>query len=519
MARAPTYMESVAQQVRRAIESNPEGVLDWIANNRPQAELLLEQAQRNRYALARYDVNEFIEVVGRHEQTGDRLFQHAVHERFQELASKHTRFVLWAHIESSKSSQLTVLRTLWRIGNNPNIRIAICSATQDQAAKFVKAIKTYIERPGPLHEVFPHLRPGTKWSDTKLIVQRDNVSKDYTVQAVGVGTGILGARLDLVILDDVLSLDNTSTPHRREAVWQWWRSTVAGRLTAKAEAFAVTTAWHPQDFLHRLVAEEGWHSERMPVVDEAGVPLWPEVWPPERIEEARVRMGPFEFSRQLLCLARDDSEARFKKEWIDLALQLGDGRSLPHHLSSVPAGYRVYTGVDLGTGPSTGGRRENDPSALFTLCVHPNERREVLCCESGRWDGPEIVRRIAHTHSRYGGIMVVESNAAQMFIVQFTKDLGAIPVMPFNTGSNKAHPEFGIESMAVEMSNGKWIVPNVHGRTSRDIDAWISEMLFYSPASHTGDRLMASWIAREAAERRVGKPGKVRVGRVPSRKR
>ena len=33
-------------------------------------------------------------------------------------------------------------------------------------------------------------------------------------------------------------------------------------------------------------------------------------------------------------------------------------------------------------------------------------------------------------------------------------------------------------------------------------EAWIGEMLRYDPAKHTGDRLMASWIAKEAA--RVG---------------
>jgi hypothetical protein len=31
------------------------------------------------------------------------------------------------------------------------------------------------------------------------------------------------------------------------------------------------------------------------------------------------------------------------------------------------------------------------------------------------------------------------------------------------------------------------------------MQAWISEMIYYDPAAHTGDRLMASWFATECA--------------------
>jgi hypothetical protein len=59
--------------------------------------------------------------------------------------------------------------------------------------------------------------------------------------------------------------------------------------------------------------------------------------------------------------------------------------------------------------------------------------------------------------------MVVENNAAQDYIVQFARHSTAIPVFPFTTGRNKAHPEFGIEGLAVEMSNTKWLIPSKGG--------------------------------------------------------
>jgi hypothetical protein len=55
-----------------------------------------------------------------------------------------------------------------------------------------------------------------------------------------------------------------------------------------------------------------------------------------------------------------------------------------------------------------------------------------------------------------------------------------------------------VESLAVELANAKWIIPSDEdGTVHPEIDAWINEMLYYNPQGHTGDRLMAAWIARE----------------------
>ena len=199
----------------------------------------------------------------------------------------------------------------------------------------------------------------------------------------------------------------------------------------------------------------------------------------------------------MLCVARTDDESRFKESWINVCLERGAGRTLTHALEYIPAGYRTFTGVDLGVRV----KRGSDVTSIFTIIVHPNEDREILDIQAGRWVGPEIVRRIVDTHHRYQSIVTVENNAAQEFIVQFTKDSSAVPVRPFFTTSQKLRdPEFGLESMAVEIENQKWIIPSRGGRAAHpEIAKWINEMLYYDPNGHPGDRLMSSWFAREGS--------------------
>lgn len=468
-------------------------------------------------ALARDDAATFIEYVLRDELTGEPVvLADPMHFKWHDLADKHDRLILLSHVEAGKTTSLSVGRVLWELGRKPSQRVAIVSNTSGQAQKIVRAIAGYLERSLPLREVFPKLRPGKAgpWTTTQLTVDRHTNAKDPSVQACGVHGSIVGARIDLLILDDLLDYENTRTSAARDDVWDWVHSSLFGRLTEDARVIAVGNAYHRDDLLHRLERnKQMWSTYRFPVVSADGKPSWPARWSLQRIAQKRDELGPVEFARQMLCQARDDADARFKREWLDICLRRGQGRSLVNALPNIPAGCAVYTGVDLAVQQHSGA----DLTVLFTILVHPDGTREVLNIESGRLAGPEIVQRIQQVHHRYQGVVIVENNAAQEFILQFTRQASAVPIKPFTTGRNKAHPEFGVESLAAEMAAGKWIIPSgPGGKLQPEVDAWVNEMLYYDPRSHTGDRLMASWFAREGV--RMGSI-KAEVGYLPVSRR
>lgn len=448
-------------------------------------------AVQHQCSLARLHPALFSSVVIKDERSGNGITLAPIHTAWHALANDHDRLLLWSHVESGKTTQMAIARALYELGRDPTTRIAIVSNTHTQAEKIVHSISRYIESSPELHQVFPKLVRAEPWTSSQLFVKRPTYSKDPSVQAFGVHGNVLGARIDFLILDDILDYENCRTPASRKDLWDWYHSTLAGRLTAQAKVVCIGTAFHPDDFLHRLAALPGWSAYRYPVLDEAGQSRWPSAWSPERIAKKRIELGPLEFSRQMLCQPRDDSEARFKREWIDVAMRRGESKTLCYGLSAVPHGCRVYTGVDLAVQRHAAA----DWTVLFTIIVHPDGTREVLGCDRGKWTGPEIITRIFDAHRRYGSICIVENNAAQDFIVQFAQAQGASFIRPYTTGRQKASPEFGIESLATEMAAGKWIIPNRGGRVEPALDPWISEMLYYDPAGHTGDCLMASWFA------------------------
>lgn len=454
-----------------------------------------------RTVLARTDPKWFIRHVMRNEDNGKHIVMSPNHNEWQDMITQYQRVIIWGHVESGKSFQISIARSMFEVAKNPNTRCVVVSSTGSLSAKIVNTVGEYMSGSKEFRDTFPGVIPMTPWTSKALKIKREIPAKDPQFQSIGLFGSILGARIDLLILDDVLTWENTRTPALRQKTIEWVMSTLMGRLTENSRVVVVGNAYHPDDLMHYLASRPGYVSKRYPVVDMQGNSLWPERWSKERIEKKRAEIGEVEFARQMMCVARSNTEARFKQEWIDAAVLRGKGRRLRERIDHVPAGCRIYTGVDMGASLRTSGGR----SVLMTIAVYANGDREIINVQGGRMSGVELMRRIRATSRNLLSIVYVESNSTQRLFADLVNmdvtDSTVVPVHKFETGNNKNDPVFGVESIAAEFAAGKWIIPS--GRDGTDLDPelrdLIQQLLYYDPEQHTGDSLMSLWIAREAA--------------------
>lgn len=460
--------------------------------------------------LCREDINTFAEYVLRDEESGERIQQLDFHVQIQHALDRHKRIVVMAHPESGKTNQLAVARVLWELGRNPNLRVMIVGNTQEGAKKSLQSIKKYIEKSEELHLVFPELQRGDLWQDVALTVQRPAYSRDPSVQAVGYGSNnVLGSRVDLMIFDDLLNMEVTSTEAQRRKVSRWVRTTALSRCTREARVAFLTNAWHPRDLSQELVKERGWHLIKRPIRVPANdngqrlVSVWPERWPEQRIKEREKEFGSLEFQRIFMCEPRDEGDLIFKPEFFVSCKVRGRGVMPVYELESIPPGCVVVSGVDIG-----GRRVAGALTVISTLFFHPNGTRQPLWCESGRWGATEMINRIVDTGRRYKGVIAVENNGVQQHLVDLAieNDKDVVSIYPYYTGAQKADPRFGVASMASELEGARWIWPTMFPdirsmNVGREFEELEIDMLDYTPEQHTGDRLMATWIAREVGRR------------------
>lgn len=172
--------------------------------------------------------------------------------------------------EHAKSTCLTVNYTVWRIVQDPNVRILLISKTQDMARKFLLSIKERLAESEAYSELQTKFGPpggfaegSASWTADKIYVSgRDSGEKDPTVQAVGIGGHIYGSRCDLAIMDD--TIDHTN--HQAfESQINWIQNQVGSRVAdAGGRMLLIGTRMETVDLYSEILKAQYYAEGRSP---------------------------------------------------------------------------------------------------------------------------------------------------------------------------------------------------------------------------------------------------------------
>jgi len=186
-----------------------------------------------------------------------------------EPGDKH-RLLVNVPPEHAKSTVITVNYSTYRIALDPNVRIIVVSKTLVKAREFVYAIKQRLSHPRWL-KLQTTFGPEGGWkedSDTWRVDTvylgsdaRNSSEKDPTIQALGMGGQIYGARADLIILDDCIT---TANAHEYEKQINWLQKEVITRLGKNGKLLVVGTRIAPTDFYKELRDPKYWSGGKSP---------------------------------------------------------------------------------------------------------------------------------------------------------------------------------------------------------------------------------------------------------------
>jgi len=77
-------------------------------------------------------------------------------------------------------------------------------------------------------------------------------------------------------------------------------------------------------------------------------------------------------------------------------------------------------------------------------------------------------------------------------------------VAPFQTGTNKIDPTYGVTSIGHLMERGKLCLPSKDLVPRGQVKDFLTDLRAFHPAKHPGDVLMSLWIAKEGARQLRG---------------
>lgn len=183
-----------------------------------------------------------------------------------EPASKK-RLLINVPPEHAKSTVITVNYCVYRIAMDPNVKITIVSKTQERAKEYLYSIKQRLshERWAKLQAVYGSTggwkEDADTWKADRIYLSRDSTEKDPTVQALGIGGQITGARSNLIILDDVVT---TSNAHEWEKQLLWLQRDVVTRLGDNGKLLIVGTRIASNDLYREIRNAEHWTGGKTP---------------------------------------------------------------------------------------------------------------------------------------------------------------------------------------------------------------------------------------------------------------
>lgn len=448
--------------------------------------------------------NHFCEFVLKDEK-GQHINQADIHREINwhidECRKRKLNCGILAPFRHGKTEQVVIARTLQFLGENQNNRVFIVCNADDNAAARVESIGKYIDHDEDYHSVFPNVRAGdkTQWGRHKLVVKRESLSKDGSVEAWGITSSGTGAGCDFMIIDDPVDLRNAIlNPAMRQQVKEAFKNVWSTRLAPNGFKIYIATSWHDDDLTSELRKNSEWCFLVIKVSDDFSkfdcesslkgkfsIPLWDQ-WPKEK----------------LIARCREIGTRAFNRGYRQCALSDED-RTLPHYLQVFKHGVRVSDLVSP-TWPRVCGM---DPFGkfvvIFTLALGPDGKRYPVEIRRGKWNSTEAVMQLIDAYqTHHHQLIVVENNASQDAIIQWAMEKGQqLPIWPFTTGKQKADPENGLPSLDVEFANNSWVCA-MGSEHQPDCGCgfcvWKREMSEH-PIGEAADTVMASWFAREAA--------------------
>lgn len=458
--------------------------------------------------------------------------------------------LILAHPEAGKSTIVTLWYVLYKIAQDPDIRIALVSKSSEKANDLLRRVKRYLTEPH-LYENAPRnliedfggfqpLHGELEWSATRIFIRhRKSGERDPTIQALGIGKQIYGTRLDLLVLDDSLVLDNQISEIQRQRLDNWFTAEARSRVQQGQTVVCGTRlfpldlygqwrkAWVGQPLYREVVTPailDEWTDEERP--------SWPEYWTLDGYDifqeldtGEKVLIG----YRQGLRDIRDEVRSRNPDQW-RLVYQQEDVQET----SAIFRPDHIAKAFDLGSTRSIGQVKENeililgvDPAvtgraASVLIAYDPETKiRTVVDLFVGRNLGATGIRQSLFyqfwdKYRDHGvAFTVVEVNYAPTLLGDTTFTERATSsntlVKAFRTTArgrkvgSKWDEEYGVAAMAQLFGNGLMAFAGANPDDRAKLQPLVDDLLVF-PFADEQDAVMALWVANSEA------------GRIPTRK-
>jgi len=328
------------------------------------------------------------------------------HEEMLQWQDTHQECMILAWRGAAKSTYCTVVRCIFEILHNPNIRICLVADARDQSKKFLSEISNHFQKNERFREIFGDFVTGAGvWTTEQIEVNKKTAMYgEPTIFSAGMDTRMPSRHFDLIIVDDLVTKDNSKTPAQRAKVHDYFYETLYPTLISPSgRLFVLGTRWADEDIY-------GWFEKndykfstlRISALDpDTELSRWDKVFPTERLHKIR-KANLKAFELQYMVRSGVGLSGFFNEEHFIIA---------PY---SLPEKYHLWQGVDPVVGKKKA--KEKDKFSHSTVAIQHKTRYpflvDALLRRCGYGKQVELVKSMYEKHPETVRV-VIENNAFQ----------------------------------------------------------------------------------------------------------
>ena len=279
-----------------------------------------------------------------------------------------------------KSTFFTVGWCLQLIAKDPSIRILIANATLDNAQKFLGEIGSHIKDNPEYKQLYGEMfDKDLRWNENEIVVKgRRTGVREPTISVAGVGGNLVSRHFDVIIGDDLVNAENSSTRFQAEKVIDWWKRSLS-LLEPDGKMLLIGTRWSYYELYSYLIEHmkdevdfyiKGAHNSD-------GSLYFPERFSEPKLRELRKLHGSYIYSCFYNNDPIDEEEAIIKKSQIK-------------YYDKAPLGLNVFSACD----PAISQGGQADSSAFLTVGVASNGDWYVLEAQQEKSTVAGMVERL-----------------------------------------------------------------------------------------------------------------------------
>lgn len=407
-----------------------------------------------------------------------------------------TRLIITMPPRSLKSIAASVAFPAWLLGRKPNLRILAVSYAETPAEKMALDCMKVIESQW-YREAFPGTRLARKRS-ARTDFETTRGGGRYSVSVNGALTGRGG---DIIIIDDPHKPEDAMSDAKRNAVLDWYRSTLLTRLNdpVSGPIVLIQQRVHEGDLAGTLLETGGWVHLNLPAIAEGpmeidlgprgirrreiGDLLHPERLPLALLDRRREELGYYVFAAQYQQRPAPLGGGLIKWDWF---------KTYDRQPVSVD-GDQIVQSWDT----ASKAEQANDYSVCTTWLVR-GPSAWLIDLHRAKHEFPQLCRLIqTHAREQKAGLVLIEEAGSGIQLIQALKAGSQVSIRGMIPKDDKATRMLGvthlIEGGRIAIpKNAPWLAEFQHevvhfpkGRHDDQVDSLSQFLRWLSEPKHT----------------------------------